>query len=77
MRVFRIAFTSRDFLAQHPDVLARFVRASIRGWNSYLADPSITNAYLLKLNPAFNPAQEAFTVKTLKDGEVGFGRIFI
>jgi NitT/TauT family transport system substrate-binding protein len=65
---YRVAFTSRDFLAQHPDVLARFVRASIRGWNSYLADPTRTNTYLLKLNPALNPAQEAYTVKALSEG---------
>ena len=66
---YRVQFTTRDFAAQHPDVVARFVRASKRGWQEYLRDPSATNAYLLKLNPALNPAQEAFTAQALRDGD--------
>jgi NitT/TauT family transport system substrate-binding protein len=46
----------------------RFVRASIRGWREYLRKPEPTNAYLLKLNPALNPTQEAFTAQALRDG---------
>jgi NitT/TauT family transport system substrate-binding protein len=65
---YRVTFTSRDFLAQHPDVVAKFVRASIRGWQAYLQDPAATNAQLLKLNPALNPAQEAYTAQALRDG---------
>ncbi|HUB28409.1 MAG TPA: ABC transporter substrate-binding protein [Terracidiphilus sp.] len=65
---YRVQFTSRDFAAQHPDVVAKFVRASIRGWNAYLQNPETTNKYLLTLNPALNPAQEAYTAKALRDG---------
>ncbi|MGA9671340.1 MAG: ABC transporter substrate-binding protein [Terracidiphilus sp.] len=65
---YRVQFTTRDFAAQHPDIVAKFVRASIRGWQSYLSDPTATNAYLLKLNPALNPAQEAYTSQALRDG---------
>lgn len=65
---YRVQFTARDFATQHPDVVAKFVRASIRGWQQYLRDPGPTNAYLLKLNPALNPAQEAYTAKALRDG---------
>jgi NitT/TauT family transport system substrate-binding protein len=65
---YRVTFTTRDFAAQHPDVVAKFVRASIRGWQVYLADPAATNALLLKLNPALNPAQEAYTTQALRDG---------
>jgi NitT/TauT family transport system substrate-binding protein len=65
---YRIQFTSRDFAVQHPDIVAKFVRASIRGWQAYLSDPTATNAYLLKLNPALNPAQEAYTAQALRDG---------
>lgn len=65
---YRVTFTSRDFLAQHPDLAAKFVRASIRGWRAYLADPAATNAALLKTNPALNPAQEAYTAHALHDG---------
>jgi NitT/TauT family transport system substrate-binding protein len=65
---YRVQFTTRDFAAQHPDVVAKFVRASIRGWQAYLADPAATNALLLKLNPALNPAQEAYSTQALRDG---------
>ncbi len=65
---YRVQFTTRDFAAQHPDIVARFVRASIRGWNQYLSDPGPTNALLLQLNPALNPAQEAYTAQALRDG---------
>jgi NitT/TauT family transport system substrate-binding protein len=65
---YRVQFTSRDFAAQHPDVVAKFVRASIQGWQAYLRDPAATNARLLELNPALNPAQEAYTAQTLRDG---------
>jgi NitT/TauT family transport system substrate-binding protein len=65
---YRVAFTSRDFATQHPDLVAKFVRASIRGWQAYLADPTATNAALLKLNPALNPAQEAYSAQALREG---------
>ncbi len=65
---YRASFTTRDFSTQHPDLVARFVRASIRGWQAYLADPTATDALLLKLNPALNPAQEAYSAQALRDG---------
>lgn len=65
---YRVQFTTRDFAAQHPDLVARFVRASIRGWQQYLQDPDPTNALLLKLNPALNPQQETYTAQALRDG---------
>jgi NitT/TauT family transport system substrate-binding protein len=65
---YRVQFTSRDFAAHQPDVVARFVRASIKGWQAYLSDPVATNAHLLQLNPALNPAQEAYTAQALRDG---------
>jgi len=65
---YRVQFTTRDYAAQHPDVVAKFVRASIRGWNEYLRNPEATNKHLLELNPALNPAQEAFTSNALREG---------
>jgi NitT/TauT family transport system substrate-binding protein len=65
---YRVQFTSRDFTARHPDVVRRFVRASIRGWNAYLQNSEPTNKYLLTLNPALNPAEEAYTAQALRDG---------
>lgn len=65
---YRVSFTTKEFAAAQPDVVAKFVRASIRGWLAYLKDPSATNDYLLKLNPALNPEQEIFTAQALRDG---------
>lgn len=65
---YRVQFTTRDFAARHPDIVAKFVRASIRGWQDYLKNPGPTNAALLKLNPALNPAQEAYTSQALRAG---------
>jgi NitT/TauT family transport system substrate-binding protein len=65
---YRVSFTTRDFVAQHPELVAKFVRASIRGWQAYLANPTATDAILLKLNPALNPAQEAYSAQALRDG---------
>lgn len=65
---YRVAFTTRDFAAKHPDIVARFVRASIHGWQAYLENPALINARLLQLNPALNPAQEAYTAQALRDG---------
>jgi NitT/TauT family transport system substrate-binding protein len=65
---YRVQFTTRAFASQNPDIIAKFVRASIRGWNQYIRDPAPTDALLLKLNPALNPQQEAFTAQALRDG---------
>lgn len=66
---YRVQFTTRDFAARQPEVVAEFVRASIRGWEEYLRNPEPTNALLLKLNPALNPAEESFTAQALRDGQ--------
>ncbi len=65
---YRVQFVTRDYAAQHPDIVAKFVCASIRGWIAYLENPEPVNKYLLTLNPALNPAQEAYSAQALKDG---------
>jgi NitT/TauT family transport system substrate-binding protein len=51
---YRVMFTARDFLQQHPDVVAKFVRASIKGWREYLKDPTTAYKTIAKLNPALS-----------------------
>jgi NitT/TauT family transport system substrate-binding protein len=65
---YRVMFTTRPFIAQHPQAVAAFVRASIKGWRDYLQDPVETNAAILKLNPALNPDWMEFTWQALRDG---------
>lgn len=65
---YRVFFVRKDYMEQHPDVTAKFVRATIKGWQEYLRDPGPANALILKLNPAQNPAQMQYTLQALKDG---------
>jgi NitT/TauT family transport system substrate-binding protein len=65
---YRVMFTTQDYLRQHPDIVAKFVRASIRGWRDYLNDPSAAHAAVEKLNPALTPEWVQFSWQSLRDG---------
>jgi NitT/TauT family transport system substrate-binding protein len=65
---YRVMLTTREFLAQHPDVVGKFVRASLRGWREYLNDPGPAHAAISKLNPALTPDWMQFSWKALRDG---------
>jgi NitT/TauT family transport system substrate-binding protein len=64
---YRVMFTTRDFAAQHPDVVAKFVRASIRGWREYLKDPSAAHMAIAKLNPALSTEWMNFSWRGMRD----------
>jgi NitT/TauT family transport system substrate-binding protein len=66
---YRVLFTSTAFLKDHPEIVGKFVRASLRGWRDYLADPTAANNEIAKLNPAMSRDQMAFTVQALHDGK--------
>jgi NitT/TauT family transport system substrate-binding protein len=65
---YRVYYTSSDFLREHPDIVAKFVHASIRGWRDYMNDPTAANAMILKLNPALSPDWMQYTYNALKKG---------
>jgi NitT/TauT family transport system substrate-binding protein len=65
---YRVFYTSKQFLSEHPDIVDKFVKASIEGWRGYLQDPAQVNAELSKLNPAMSPDQMRFSIDTLKSG---------
>jgi NitT/TauT family transport system substrate-binding protein len=65
---YRVMYTTSGFLAQHPEIVAKFVRASLKGWRDYLLDPSAAHAMIAKLNPALNPEWMQFTWQQLRDG---------
>jgi len=65
---YRVMYATRDFVQQHPDVVTKFVRASVKGWKEYLNDPGPANAMIAKLNPALNPEWMQFTWQQLRDG---------
>jgi NitT/TauT family transport system substrate-binding protein len=65
---YRVMVTTRDFLQQHPDIVQKFVRASLRGWSDYLSDPAPAHATIAKLNPALTPDWMQFSWQALRDG---------
>ncbi len=65
---YRVFFTSRAYAEEHPEIVAKFTRASIRGWRDYMKDPAAANAMIEKLNPALNPAWVDYSWKALKAG---------
>jgi NitT/TauT family transport system substrate-binding protein len=64
---YRVVYTSKSFLTQHPEIVAKFVNASVQGWKNYLQDPAMVDAQIGRLNPAMSPDQMRFSVQTLKD----------
>jgi NitT/TauT family transport system substrate-binding protein len=65
---YRVMFTTTLYLQQHPEIVAKFVRASLKGWRDYLDDPAAANAAIARLNPALNPDWMQFTWQQLKAG---------
>jgi NitT/TauT family transport system substrate-binding protein len=65
---YRVYLTSTTFYKEHPEIVQKFVRASLRGWRDYLNDPTAANETITKLNPAMSRDQMAFTYQALKDG---------
>jgi NitT/TauT family transport system substrate-binding protein len=65
---YRVLYTTRDFVRQHPEIVAKFVRASVNGWKQYLNDPAAAHAMIAKLNPALNPEWMQYTWRQLRDG---------
>ena len=59
--------TSWKLVNEKPDVVQRFVNATIEGWYSYLyGDPSPANALIKKDNPEMTDDQIAHSIATLK-----------
>jgi NitT/TauT family transport system substrate-binding protein len=58
--------TTRSFMDKNPDATARFVKASLEGWKSYLNDPAPGNALIKVDNPKMGDEQIAFGVEQLK-----------
>ncbi len=62
------------FVAEHPDVARRFVKASIEGWKSYLkGDPAPANKLIQADNPKMSDEQIAFGIKRMNELEVADG----
>jgi len=53
-----------------PDLVARFVRASMEGWKQYLADPSAANALIKQENPRQQDEGLAYALAKMKELKV-------
>jgi NitT/TauT family transport system substrate-binding protein len=59
--------TSDKKIEQQPDLVKRFVDASIEGWYSYLfGDPAPGNALIKQANPEMNDALIAYGISSMK-----------
>lgn len=58
--------TRTGWVKHKPKVVAAFVKASMEGWKSYLADPAPGNKLIVKANPKETPGQLAFGLKMMK-----------
>jgi NitT/TauT family transport system substrate-binding protein len=58
--------STHGFVDKNPDATARFVKASLEGWKSYLTDPAPGNALIKADNPKMSDEQIAFGVEQLK-----------
>jgi NitT/TauT family transport system substrate-binding protein len=56
----------REFAEKNPDVAARFVKASLEGWKSYMSNPGPGNALIKVDNPKMSDEQIAFGIEALK-----------
>ncbi len=63
--------TTTKLLKEKPEVLKRFLKASMEGWKSYLTgDPSPANALIKQDNPKMTDAQIAFGIKRMNELKV-------
>jgi NitT/TauT family transport system substrate-binding protein len=71
---YRVWFTSRDFIAKHPDAVRAFTTASIRGWRDYLdGDRQQADAMISALNKQLNPGFIAYSVAAMREHQLVAG----
>jgi len=58
---------TQKLVKDKPDTVARFVRASIEGWKSYMEDPAAGNELIKKDNPNMKDDQLAYALAKLRE----------
>jgi NitT/TauT family transport system substrate-binding protein len=59
--------TTEKMIAEKPDVVARFVKASLEGWRDYMKDPAPANALIKADNTKMTDGQIAFALEKMKE----------
>jgi NitT/TauT family transport system substrate-binding protein len=57
--------TTDAFVKNHPDVVARFVKATLEGWRDYMKNPAPGNALIKQNNPKMSDAELDYAVATM------------
>lgn len=65
--------TTQKMVAEKPELVARFVRATIEGWKSFMDDPAPAAELIKRDNPNMTDGQIAFGVKRLRELQVVSG----
>ncbi|HUP06735.1 MAG TPA: ABC transporter substrate-binding protein [Caldimonas sp.] len=65
--------TTQKMVAEKADVVARFVKATMEGWKSYLENPAPANEVIKKENPNMTDGQIAFALQKMKEMKVVTG----
>jgi NitT/TauT family transport system substrate-binding protein len=58
--------TTRPFMESNSDTVARFIRATMEGWKSYLQSPGPGNALIKSENPKMDDDQIAYSIGKFK-----------
>ncbi|GAB1542435.1 ABC transporter substrate-binding protein [Scytonema sp. NUACC21] len=59
--------TKKELVEKNPDLVQRFVDATIKGWYSYLENPSPGNELIKKDNPEMTDEQLAYSIQKLQE----------
>ncbi|MBV9459620.1 MAG: ABC transporter substrate-binding protein [Bradyrhizobium sp.] len=59
--------TTEKMIAEKPDVVARFVKASLEGWRDYMKNPAPGNALIKADNPKMTDGQIEFALVKMKE----------
>jgi NitT/TauT family transport system substrate-binding protein len=59
--------TMQKTVKEKPDLVQRFVNATLEGWKSYLQNPAAGNALIKQDNPKMDDATLAYSHKVMKD----------
>jgi NitT/TauT family transport system substrate-binding protein len=71
---YRVLFSNRTYVREHPEIVRAFVQASIQGWRDYLeGDPAPGDALITRDYAGSTPAVLAFARTQLKESRIAAG----
>lgn len=62
--------TTATMVKDHPEIVKKFIEATMLGWKSYLANPAPGNKLIIEANPKQTPGQLAFGVSSMIKGHM-------